>query len=216
MHFNFGGWKDSKAVYSHAYIKRLAAHLFGHALRLLPEVAGQLLNHAPRSPVSLRSNGADVLQGGRVIDNEACSLLQSLYPSWPKPVCGRYNAKNLGGFKEGLDANGDLNLTTTKTNNIVVGLCRLDMGTNGNFRLRSKVANIKQKEGYTWEVGIWSDTNLFDASYYVLSFEKEDERVQTRHTDWKYLSGGKSRSTYRRFTRPFKSVPEVGCLYYGV
>ncbi|KAM5522923.1 ATP synthase subunits region orf 7 [Fusarium oxysporum f. sp. phaseoli] len=34
MNFNFGGWKDSKAVCSHAYIKRLAAHLFGHALEL--------------------------------------------------------------------------------------------------------------------------------------------------------------------------------------
>ncbi|KAH7161674.1 hypothetical protein EDB81DRAFT_351723 [Dactylonectria macrodidyma] len=34
MNFNFGGSKDSKAVYSHAYVRRLASHLFGHALGL--------------------------------------------------------------------------------------------------------------------------------------------------------------------------------------
>lgn len=34
MNFNFGGWKSSKAVYSHDAIKRLALHLFGHALGL--------------------------------------------------------------------------------------------------------------------------------------------------------------------------------------
>lgn len=34
MNFNFGGWKDSKAVYSHAYVRRLAYHLVGHALGL--------------------------------------------------------------------------------------------------------------------------------------------------------------------------------------
>lgn len=34
MNFNFGGWKDSRVVFSHAHVKRLAAHLFGHALGL--------------------------------------------------------------------------------------------------------------------------------------------------------------------------------------
>ncbi|KAK3398528.1 hypothetical protein B0T20DRAFT_498418 [Sordaria brevicollis] len=34
MNFNFGGWKDAKAVYSHAFVKRLASHLFGHAMGL--------------------------------------------------------------------------------------------------------------------------------------------------------------------------------------
>lgn len=34
MNFNFGGWKNNRAVYSHAHVKRLAAHLFGHALGL--------------------------------------------------------------------------------------------------------------------------------------------------------------------------------------
>jgi hypothetical protein len=34
MNFAFDGWKKAKAVYSHAYVKRLATHLFGHALGL--------------------------------------------------------------------------------------------------------------------------------------------------------------------------------------
>lgn len=34
MNFAFGGWGDSKMVYSHRYIVRAAAHLFGHAVGL--------------------------------------------------------------------------------------------------------------------------------------------------------------------------------------
>lgn len=34
MNFNFGGWKDTKAVYSPVHVKRLASHLFGHVLGL--------------------------------------------------------------------------------------------------------------------------------------------------------------------------------------
>ena len=34
MNFAFGGWGDRKVVYSHKYIVRAAAHLFGHALGL--------------------------------------------------------------------------------------------------------------------------------------------------------------------------------------
>lgn len=36
INFNFGGWKDDsrKAVYSHAYVWRLAFHLLGHAFGL--------------------------------------------------------------------------------------------------------------------------------------------------------------------------------------
>ncbi|KAM5522924.1 ATP synthase subunits region orf 7 [Fusarium oxysporum f. sp. phaseoli] len=109
----------------------------------------------------------------------------------------------------------NLQFQTTKTTNIVTGLCRLDMGTHGNFRLRSEITKIQQKVGYTWEVGTWSDINLLDASYSVLSFEKDDQRVQTGHTEWKYLPGGKSRSTYRRFTKPFKNIPEVVVFITG-
>ncbi|KAF5705136.1 ATP synthase subunits region orf 7 [Fusarium mundagurra] len=247
MNFNFGGWKDNKAVYSHAYIKRLAAHLFGHALGLPHAQVKQTLSYNKAElekvcgaydasmiqsakgcqqlqdsrsimhydlPSSLASNGADALQGGSVIDSGARSLLRSLYPLWPKPLCGRYSAKDRYGFKAGVNANGIANFGTNMTNNIVAGLCRLDMGTNGNFRLQSKITNI-QKDGYTWEVGTWSDTNLYDASYSILSFEKEDRRIQTGNAEWKYLSGGKSRSTYRRFTKPFKTIPEVVVFITG-
>ena len=34
MNFAFGGWGDRQIVYSHKYIARAAAHLFGHALGL--------------------------------------------------------------------------------------------------------------------------------------------------------------------------------------
>jgi hypothetical protein len=34
MNISFGGWKTSKAVFSHAWIRRAATHLFGHALGL--------------------------------------------------------------------------------------------------------------------------------------------------------------------------------------
>lgn len=164
-------------------------------------------------PSALRSSGADVLQGGRGIDNEAHSLLKSLYPTWPKPLCAVYGAKSISSFKD--RGHGTCYFSTPLTNNIVAGLCRLDMGTNGNFRLRSKITDIKKKKGYTWEVGTWADTNLFDASYSILSFEEEDQRVQTGSTEWQYLSGGKSRSTYRRFTKPFKSKPEVVVFITG-
>lgn len=164
-------------------------------------------------PSALRNSGADVIQGGRVIDNEARSLLQSLYPTWPKPLCAVYAAKSIGIFKE--KGYGTVFIQTQMTKNIIAGLRRLDMGTNGNFRLRSKITDIQKKKGYTWEVGTWADTNLFDASYSILSFEEEDQRVQTGHTEWKYLSGGKSRSTYRRFTKPFKTIPEVVVFITG-
>ncbi|CCT73219.1 uncharacterized protein FFUJ_10099 [Fusarium fujikuroi IMI 58289] len=242
MNFNFGGWKDDRVVYSHAYTKRLAAHLFGHALGLPHAQVKQTLSYNKPEleklcgayyatmiqsatgcqklqdsssimhhdlPSALRSSGADSLHGGRVIDVEARSLLQSLYPLLPKPLCDRFSIRNLNGFKEGLNANGVHKAITSKTNNIVAGLCRLDMGTNGNFRLQSKITDIKKKKEYTWEVGTWADTNLFDASYSILSFEEEDQRVQTGHTEWKYLSGGKSRSTHRSFTKPFRTIPEV-------
>jgi hypothetical protein len=34
MNFQYGGWKESKAIYSQAQIARVAGHLFGHALGL--------------------------------------------------------------------------------------------------------------------------------------------------------------------------------------
>jgi hypothetical protein len=34
MNFAFGGWKDSQRIFTHSYIERVAAHLFGHALGL--------------------------------------------------------------------------------------------------------------------------------------------------------------------------------------
>lgn len=34
MNISFEGWKSKQAVYSHAWISRAAAHLFGHALGL--------------------------------------------------------------------------------------------------------------------------------------------------------------------------------------
>ncbi|KAF5620265.1 ATP synthase subunits region orf 7 [Fusarium sp. NRRL 52700] len=247
MNFNFGDWKVSKAVYSHAYIKRLASHLFGHALGLphaqvkqtllynnaeLEKVCGaydaamiqsakgcqqlqdgQSIMHYDL-PSSLASNGADALQGGHVIDSEARSLLRSLYPLWPKPLCERHSAKDRYNFIAGFNANSSTKIVTKMTNNIVAGLCRLDMGTNGNFRLRSKIANI-QRDEYTLEVGTWSDTNLYDASYSILSFEKEDQRVQTGNAEWKDLSGEKSRTTYWRFPKPFKTIPEVVIFITG-
>ncbi|SCN99777.1 uncharacterized protein FFB20_13859 [Fusarium fujikuroi] len=180
MNFNFGGWKDNRVVYSHAYIKRLAAHLFGHALGLPHAQVKQTLSYnKPRLeklcgayyaamiqsatgfqklqdsdsimhhelPSALRGSGTDVLQGGHGIDNEARSLQKSLYPAWPKPSCGVYGAKSIASFNKG--GYGTCYFSTPLTNNIVAGLCRLDMGTNGNFRLRSKITGIKKKKGYT-------------------------------------------------------------------
>ncbi|KAJ4307448.1 hypothetical protein N0V84_012725, partial [Fusarium piperis] len=117
MNFNFGGWKDSRAVYSHAFRCEYRT-LFGELEKVCGSYYASMLQSATgcgemqdsRSimrydlPAALSSNGTDLLQDGRVIDNEARSLLRSLYPLLLAPWFDRYSARNLNGFREGWKA----------------------------------------------------------------------------------------------------------------
>ncbi|EQB44948.1 hypothetical protein CGLO_16243 [Colletotrichum gloeosporioides Cg-14] len=212
MNFNFGGWKSSKAVYSHASIKRLALHLCGHALGLphaklnqcpLPwkkdEVDreckspnAELLTGAegcdqlrdPESimhydlPARLTNGSTDIRQGGCFIDQEARSLVQSLYPKVLEAFflhCDTSNASLFPDFKPGAKmASARHFFDTSCTANIVTGIRKVDMGVDANFRLKSEVSDINEGVGYNIDIGTWHETHLNAAICNVLSFKPAD------------------------------------------
>lgn len=168
-------------------------------------------------PAALNRTGTDLLQGGCALDNEARDLIRSLYPSSPEPWLVRSSVRDLNGFRAGQNgtALGNWYFNIGQTSNIVTGLCRIDMGLNGNFRLRSNIRSVQHKAGYTWEVGTWDDTHLIDASYHVLSFEAEDQRVKTGRVEWIHLPGGNERSYRENFATPFNKTPNVVVFITG-
>ncbi|KAI8296803.1 hypothetical protein K4K56_000075 [Colletotrichum sp. SAR 10_98] len=237
MNFNFGGWKSSKAVYSHASIKRLALHLFGHALGLphaklnqwplswkevelkleCDSFNAELLRDAkgcdqlrdPESimyydvPARLVNNKAEIRQGGCFIDQEARSLVQSLYP---KVLEASFFQCDTSDFSK--ESIAEHFFRTSCTANIVTGIRKVDMGINANFRLKSEVSNV-DSVGYTVKMGTWNETCLNAAICNVLSFEPADKRVQTGSARWDSLTGGNGRWTRQTFGKAFNQTPNV-------
>ncbi|KAH6981604.1 hypothetical protein BKA56DRAFT_731119 [Ilyonectria sp. MPI-CAGE-AT-0026] len=251
MNFNFGGWKSTKVVYSPAYVRRLAYHLFGHALGLphallsqwpiqckpgeLEKLCGpyyaQMLGSAKgcsllrdaqsimhyEVPAALGTKGIDLLQGGRGIDSEALALVRSLYPPVPQSSLVTCIATQLPGFQSGWSgrANGKRFISTAQTGNIVTGLNRLDLGTNGNFRVYSEIEDIQRGSGYSLKIITDADADLIDATCDVLSFDEADQRIRTGRVQWHHLPGGNARSYRENFSRPFNKPPNVVAFISG-
>ncbi|KAF0331255.1 ATP synthase subunits region orf 7 [Colletotrichum asianum] len=237
MNFNFGGWKSSKAVYSHASIKRLALHLFGHALglphaklnqwplswkevelerecdtfnaKLLRDAKGCDQLRDPESimhydvPARLVNSTTEIRQGNCFIDQEARSLVQSLYP---KVLEAAFFQCDTSDFSK--DSIAKHFFRTSCTANIVTGIRKVDMGINANFRLKSEVSNVNSV-GYTVKMGTWDETCLNAAICNVLSFKPADERVQTGSARWDSLTGGNERWTRHTFRKAFNQTPNV-------
>ncbi|KAI8168495.1 hypothetical protein KHU50_006168 [Colletotrichum sp. SAR 10_65] len=246
MNFNFGGWTSSKAVYSHESIKRLALHLFGHALGLphaklnqwpLPwkeaeleqecdSFNAELLNGAkgcdqlrdPESimhydvPARLVNGRSDIRQGGCFIDQEARSLVQSLYPKVFGASffqCDTSDTSLFPDFKPAAkQASAQRFFNTSRTANIVTGIRKVDMGINANFRLKTEISNVNSA-GYTIGMGTWNETCLNAAICNVLSFQPADKRVQTGSARWDSLTGGNERWTRQTFGKAFNQTPNV-------
>ncbi|KAH0425360.1 ATP synthase subunits region orf 7 [Colletotrichum camelliae] len=248
MNFNFGGWKSSKAVYSYDSIKRLALHLFGHALGLPHAKLNQwplpwkedelvreckpsntkLLNNAkgcdqlrdPESimhydvPARLINGRSDIRQGGCFIDQEARSLVQSLYPKVLKASlfqCDTSDPSLFPHFQPGAKmATARHFFHTSCTANIVTGIRKVDMGIDANFRLKSEIfPPVTEDIGYFVQMATWDETYLKAAICNVLSFEPADERVQTGRVEWNSLTGGKERWTRQTFGKAFNQTPNV-------
>lgn len=122
-------------------------------------------------PATLGS-GNDELRGGIVIDDEARKLLEALYPKSYPVSCREVTCSSAIGWSEGTYRPYAYHtLEAKQTANIITGLCRLDMGRHGWFRLKCYTQNIQSRSRYTAVLGSWDDTHLFDASYSILSFE---------------------------------------------
>jgi hypothetical protein len=92
------------------------------------------------------------------------------------------------------------------------------MGLRGSFRLSSQVETIRPRSGFDIRLGSWGDTHLFNASCNVLSFDEDDQRVQTGRVESKAIRNpalgaapgpSESAATYVKFARPFKNPPKV-------
>lgn len=164
------------------------------------------------------SYGDDERRGGIVIDDEARKLLEALYPKSYSVSCREVSCSSAPGWTGGIGRPYAYhNIEAKQTANLITGLCRIDMGLNGWFRLKCYTQNVLSRSGYTAVLGSWDDTHLFDASYSILSFDEEDQRVQTGRMPYMDMRTGNSglppagaRYTKRiNFTRPFKKVPKV-------
>lgn len=165
-------------------------------------------------PSRLGSSGVDVLCGGSSIDPEDRRLLQRIYPKLFDACLQQLVGSRVSGWRSGIgEAKVKTSYQVKQTANIITALCRLDLGLNGNFRVDSWVENIQRGSRFDVGVGTWMDTHLIDASCNVLSFDDEDQRVQTGRLNYLPIRPsarpGESGSEYIRFSRPFKNVPKV-------
>ncbi|KAJ4141754.1 hypothetical protein NW768_000971 [Fusarium equiseti] len=248
MNFNFGGWKDKRVVYSHRDVKRLAAHLFGHALGLphaQQRVASSFNEKALQTmlgcyyagtissatgcghlrnaqsimgyevPAALTKNGTDLLQDSSVIDKEAHGLVRSLY--WtPVPYLNRCDISDSPGFDRApaRPSFGKRRFFVTQTRNIVTGLRTVHMDMNSDFIIHSRLTGVWSRQGYEWEAGS-QETGLINATYNILSFEEDDERVRTGDHVWNPTVGEQKASHRLNFSKPFVEIPKVVVFITG-
>lgn len=168
-------------------------------------------------PATLGS-GTDECRGGVVIDDEARKLLEALYPKSYPVYCREVSCSWVPGWSGGIGPPYAIQrLEAKQTANIITGLCRIDMGLHGWFRLKCYTQNIQARSGYTVVLGSWDNTHLFDATYSILSFDEENQRVQTGRMPYMDMRTGNSglppagaRYSKRiNFARPFRKIPKV-------
>ena len=168
-------------------------------------------------PATLGS-GNDEFRGGIMIDKEARKLLKALYPKSYPVSCREVTCSSAPGWSGGINRPYAYHtLEAKQTANLVTGLCRIDMGLHGWFRLKCYTQNVLSRSQYTAVLGSWDDTHLFDASYSILSFDEDDRRVQTGRMPYMDMRTGNSglpppgaRYSKRiNFARSFKKVPKV-------
>ena len=168
-------------------------------------------------PATLGS-GNDESRGGIMIDKEARKLLKALYPKSYPVSCREVTCSSAPGWSGGINRPYAYHtLEAKQTANLVTGLCRIDMGLHGWFRLKCYTQNVLSRSQYTAVLGSWDDTHLFDASYSILSFDEDDQRIQTGRMPYMDMRTGNSglpppgaRYSKRiNFARSFKKVPKV-------
>lgn len=167
-------------------------------------------------PATLGS-GTDECRGGIVIDVEARKLLEALYPKTYQVFCREVCRSNIQGWTGGTRPPVATHRFDAKqTANIITGLCRIDMGLGSGFRVKSEVRNVQSRSGFDISLGTWQDNNMIDATCVVLSFDEEDQRVQTGRMGYldmrtaNVTPGAGDRYSKRvNFARPFKNYPEV-------
>lgn len=154
-------------------------------------------------PARLDNSRTEIRQGGCFIDQEARSLVQSLYP---KVLEASFFQCDTSDFSK--ESSAEDFLRTTCTANIVTGIRKVGMGINANFGLKSEVSNV-DSAGYTIKMGTWYEICLNAAICNVLSFNQADERVQTGSARWDSLTGGNERWTRQTFEKAFTRTPSV-------
>lgn len=135
-------------------------------------------------PASL-TGGADDFKGGPQIDDEARSLLSSLYPPYRDVLHITLKATEMPGFsrpdhsRNQTGGCGRKTLSTPYTSNALTGLCTLYIHQDDNYRVTSGVMSTRPGSSIEVEQGSWSWTHLFESHMQVLGFAEADKRVQT-------------------------------------
>ena len=143
-------------------------------------------------PATLGS-GIDECRGGIVIEDKARKLLETLYPESYPVFCREVSCSWVPGWSGGIGRPyAYQRLEAKQTANIITGLCRFNMGLHGWFRLKCYTQNVQSRSGYSVMWGSWDDTHLFDATYSILSFDDEDQRIQTGRMSYMDMRTGNS------------------------
>lgn len=176
-------------------------------------------------PAALSTSGLEVRSGGDVIDAECFALLKKMY-ILPDPTVFNRDlvACATPGWRSGIgQIETSQQFSTDHTANIITGLNRLDMGLNGNFRVRT-ITERAGSDSFNILVGCWADTHLGDVDCSVLSFKADDMRIQTGTEDFRDNKPGgptsedvRGRSITKRvnFSWPFKNTPSVVAFIRG-
>jgi hypothetical protein len=167
-------------------------------------------------PGSLASSGCDERYGGFGLDNEAIVLLRKLYPTLIDAYSNRVSATQAPGWSGGIKVPAArVNCRATQTTKGVTGLCRLDMGLHGNFRISTSFENVVQRSSFDVVINAWHDTHIIDATCSALTFDEADQRVQTGCVgvlDMRRPDDPKTGVPFWidiPFSRPFKNTPQV-------
>ncbi|KAJ9108617.1 hypothetical protein QFC19_002335, partial [Naganishia cerealis] len=162
--------------------------------------------HAPSQQVVLlhSENNAVVMlqQSSRISTNV-------LLP--PDVYLGNPSMREMGNARVGSKV-----IKTDKTYNILMGLTKMDIENTENFRLH--LWDFDHSPGQEYKIGLGTSSGtaqLFFAESCVLSFGKDDDRIQTgRHEwcwdyPWNVRKRGEKYSKRIQFPKPFKQVPQV-------
>ena len=178
--------------------------------------------HFDRPAASSPGNRRDKRREGTRIDTESVEVLQCLYPKIHPVFAERFAMTHVQGWREGIPGDEAVkSFAAPQTANVVSGLCHLDMGLNGSFRLWTGVRKVQPRLGFDFCIKSWDDTHIINAESHIMSFDPDDHRVQTGEIDLNSMRGddrpeGVRREKYIQFPRPFKQMPNVVTFLTGL